>query len=306
MIRNTIQRVWLWAEQHQWAVAAKVSFRLLIWNNRKPILISRKDIESLRAQAKNSRENRLQEIGKLHTQAPGADRKNMVSIGIFACNRFDLLKRTCDSFAEYLAQYGHDFEHEVMLFHDGENQEIHEWAQNNPLFDKIFFNSENHGLSKNINRFWFEESKGKYILNIEDDWACEFKNNFVRCAVGVLEADQDVGCVRMGRRRPDDYRAWNEAFKIAGRIISEITLSTPAGLMYHIIRPGYDNSCTLYRFSSLALTGRLRNDAEHLRSQEGEYMRQYDRLWVAARGNRFEDSPFLHIGEGNSVPTWKG
>ena len=294
-MRATLKRFWFQAEQRHLGVIAKMLFRLIIHGGTGPILLSSDEIDVIRREKREQRKRSPQKV----------EREDMVSIGIFACNRYDFLKTTCESLAKFLAQYGSEFRHEIILFHDGPNAEIETWARENPLFDRVLFNAVNHGLSKNINAFWFEESKGKYILNIEDDWRCEFKDNFVRTAREILESDEDVGCVRIGRRQPDDYRVWNKASKIDGRPISEAERKTSSGKGYRLLETfGYDNSCALYRFSSLTLTGRMKDEGIPRRAQESEYMKRYNAYWFGARGARFEDSPFLHIGAGKSAPEW--
>jgi len=42
--------------------------------------------------------------------------------------------------SQIFGSIGNDFQHEVILFHDGENEEIRLWAENNPLFNRILFN----------------------------------------------------------------------------------------------------------------------------------------------------------------------
>ena len=178
------------------------------------------------------------------------------------------------------------------------------------MFDRVFFNPENRGLSWNLNRFWFEESKGRYILDIEDDWICEFKDNFIGNGLDILKENESVGGVRFERKYPGDYRRWNEAFKIHQRVMSERVFETKTGHHYRLLekqRNGegvFGNACTLYRFAALALTGRIRDDKERRRDQEPEYMAKFNTLWEGARGTEQKDSPFLHIGYGRSVPTW--
>jgi hypothetical protein len=300
-----LYRIWRLSDKYAPALVGRAAFRALVAFSSGPVPLDAAAVTDIAARKENARESRLRTLGYSSLTDTEQGRANMLSIGIFACNRFDLLKRTCDSFEGYLREYGSHFAHEVLLFHDGKNPEIEAWARAHPLFDRIYFNPRNHGLSKNINRFWFEESRGTLLLNLEDDWVCEYNTDFITEAADILANDTRIGCVRMGRREPDDYRTWDGASKIKGRVISASEYTTPRGHAYRLLdKSSYDNSCTLYRFSSLALTGHMRDDTERRRAQEGEYMREYDRYWMGARGARFEDSPFLHIGGGRSVGDW--
>ncbi len=274
---------------------------LLFSRRQKPTLISRTALTAIQLEKKGKR-------GELSTTSK---RKKMVSIGVFGCGRFDLLERTCASLNEYLVRFGSSFAYEVLFFHDGLNPEIEVWAKKNTLFDKIFFNEVNRGISYNINRFWFEESQGTYLLNVEDDWVCEFTDNFILHALDILDEDGHVGIVRLERKYPGDYRAWNEAYKIHERILSADVFETRS--LHHRYRvlesqgngEGiYANSCGLIRYSAVERVGRLCDDSINRRSQEPAYMRKFNQYFEGARGVAQKDSPFLHIGYGRSVEKW--
>ncbi len=294
---TAFRRLWARADAGGWALLSRILFRFVPRPSAGPLVLDEATVDLLKRGKARARAKR---------RVPNAEREEMVSIGVFAYNRFDLLTRTADALSAYLREYGGTFRHEVILFHDGPNEEIRAWAEANPLFDRVVMNDRNRGLSYNINAFWYAESKGKFILNLEDDWVCEYKDNFVLNALDILQSDEAVGCVSLERRAPDDYRAWNRAVKIEHRVMSARVYETPERHHRYRLLPksSYGNSCTLYRFDSLALTGRLPDGPTRRRRQEGEYIRRYSRLWMGARGIYQKDDPFLHIGGGRSCPTW--
>jgi hypothetical protein len=305
-IRTLVQRLWVFFESRNVRILAAALFRMLIRHRSGPVLLTENEVTWLRDSKTRNQARRLKQLGKKSVTELDAGRADLVSIGVFACNRFDLLQRTCASLGKYLEEYGGNFAHEVIFFHDGANDEIEAWARAQKFFDRVLVNPVNHGLSKNLNRFWFEESKGTYILDVEDDWLCEYQDDFIGNALDVLRGDEGIGCVNLSRRYPDDYRVWNSAFKIGARAYSaQVFATTKKEYAYRLLpQRSYGNSCSLCRFSSLALTGRIEDSPTRRRSQEGEYMQRYTRFWMGARGTEFKDSPFLHIGEGRSSPTW--
>jgi peptidoglycan/xylan/chitin deacetylase (PgdA/CDA1 family) len=304
--RPLLRRAWTLAVRLRLGLLARVLAHPLMSNRVAPLFLNAGEIGALVGDRARRRARRLRALGAASLPEIERERAELVSIGIFACNRFDLLQETCSALARYLAEYGGNFAHEVLLFHDGPNEEIEAWARANPLFDRVFFNTENRGLSYNINRFWFEESRGKWILNLEDDWLCEYQDDFIANALDILASDERVGCVKFERRYPEDWKRWRTTFKAGTRMLSERVFTTPARQhRYRLIcRGAYANSCALYRFSSLALTGRLRDDRVNRRAQESEYEKKYGRLWFGARGALAKDHPFLHTGDGRSVPAW--
>jgi hypothetical protein len=271
-------------------------------------ILSDVELKHLQEEKSTRRKTRLSELGFANLSEVEKEREEMVSIGIFSCNRFDLLKRTCDSLASFLDVYGHEFPYEVMFFHDGPNQEIEVWVRSNPLFDKVFFNIESKGLAWNFNRFWFKESRGKYILDLEEDWVCEPRDNFIRNAISVLESDDNIGIVRLERKYPGDYRKWNEAYKIHARIFSKQVFTTCDGKhAYRVLEEQksgegiWSNSSGLIRFASLVVSGGQNDVRRRPRIQEHEYEKIYNRYWQAARGVNQTDNPFMHIGYGRTT-----
>jgi peptidoglycan/xylan/chitin deacetylase (PgdA/CDA1 family) len=292
-----------YADTHRHHVLARVFLQIAPYPDQ-VTLLGDEALETLQAEKRAHRDARL-----IEGRAP-ANREELVSIGIFGCGRFDLLQQTSASLDSYLKKYGDNFKHEVLFFHDGPNAEIEAWARANPLFDGVFFNKENCGLSYNINRFWFEESRGAYLLNLEDDWICEYADDFITNALGILKSNENVGIVRLERKYPGDYRRWDEAYKIHRRVLSARVFETPTGHAYRICEAQddaegiYANSCGLFRFSALLVAGKRRDDATRRRAQEPEYMRVFNRFYEGARGISRKDSPFLHIGQHRSVSNW--
>src|SRR3989344_3995712 len=87
-------------------------------------LLGDEELGHMQKEKRARREARLSEFGFTNLSDAEKEREEIVSIGIFSYNRFDLLKRTCDSLALFLDKYRHEFRHEVLFFHDGPNEEI--------------------------------------------------------------------------------------------------------------------------------------------------------------------------------------
>ena len=297
-----------WGDSHRHLFIARLILTCLPSIEGTLTLLDDAELERIQDEKRKRREARLSELGFTNLSDAEKGREEMVSIGIFSYNRFDLLKRTCDSLALFLDAYGHEFRHEVMFFHDGPNEEIEAWVRSNSLFDKIFFNAESKGLAWNFNRFWFEESKGKYILDLEEDWVCEAHNNFIKNAISVLNGDDNIGIVRLERKYPGDYRKWNEAYKIHARIFSKQVFTTRDGKhAYRILEEQksgegiWSNSSGLLRFASLALAGGQNDERQRPRIQEHKYEKIYNQYWQGARGILQKDNPFMHIGYGRTT-----
>jgi len=271
-------------------------------------LLGDAELGHMQKEKRARREVRLSELGFTNLSGAEEGREEMVSIGIFSYNRFDLLKRTCDSLALFLDKYGHEFRHEVLFFHDGPNEEIEAWVRSSPLFDKVFFNTESKGLAWNLNRFWFEESRGKYILDLEEDWVCEPHDNFIKNAIAILNGDDNIGIVRLERKYPGDYRKWDEAYKIHARIFSKQVFTTGDGKhAYRVLEEQksgegiWSNSSGLLRFASLAVSGGQNDERQRPRIQEHKYEKIYNQYWQGARGILQKDNPFMHIGYGRTT-----
>ncbi|MBU2103718.1 glycosyltransferase [Patescibacteria group bacterium] len=302
MANSLRERVLTWADSRRDRLIVQTVLGGFLSAHRKPALIQEAELQQLLKQKRIARSER---------QIPeSTQREEMVSICIYAYERLELLEKTYASLHRYLQEYGQTFSYELLFIHDGPNAQISAWAKDKP-FTKVIFNEENRGLTHNMNELIFVHSRGKYILNIEDDWICEFKDNFIRGAIDILESNDSVGCVRLERKYPGDYKKWNEAFKIHQRRISKEVFETPGAHPYRLLDANpengegiYANSCTLFSFEALQCAGFLPDEGVQRRDQERIYMKTFNSLWMAARGEAQADSPFLHIGYGKSCPTW--
>ena len=122
-----------------------------------------------------------------------------VSLVITSCGRFDLLKKTLDSFFEkntypikkiIITEDSTEGEKLKKLLSKYENREFH-----------IIINKERLGQLKSIDRA-YKEVDTEYVFHCEDDW--EFlKEGFIEKSMEILEEDPKI--LLIGLRDKDDY-----------------------------------------------------------------------------------------------------
>ena len=113
--------------------------------------------------------------------------KSNVTLVITSCNRFDLLKKTLESFSKnntYPIK-------EIIIIEDSGNPKIrniipNQWLDNT----KLIINEKNLGQIKSID-LAYQEVKTDYIFHCEDDWLF-YRSGFIEDSMTILESDQSI------------------------------------------------------------------------------------------------------------------
>ena len=113
--------------------------------------------------------------------------KSNVTLVITSCNRFDLLKKTLESFSKnntYPIK-------EIIIIEDSGNPKIrniipNQWLDNT----KLIINEKNLGQIKSID-LAYQEVKTDYIFHCEDDWLF-YRNGFIEDSMKILESDKSI------------------------------------------------------------------------------------------------------------------
>ena len=122
----------------------------------------------------------------------------LVSILFITYKRFDLLKTTVESFRNT------DYPRlELVIADDGSGPEIQNQIRTLPV-DVFALAPKNRGLGANNNN-GIRHCKGKYILMLQDDWACQGPADYLKNAVRVFEANPQLGFINFaGAPHPPD------------------------------------------------------------------------------------------------------
>ncbi|OQY75940.1 MAG: hypothetical protein B6D44_00565, partial [Ignavibacteriales bacterium UTCHB2] len=116
----------------------------------------------------------------------------IISVLFITYRRFDLLKRTYDSF---LANTDYPREKlELILCDDGSPQDIQN-DMRKLKFDKYLFATKNEGMAANVNK-GLKEASGLFILQLQDDWICKGPPDYLKLGVNALEEDRELGLIR--------------------------------------------------------------------------------------------------------------
>lgn len=125
-----------------------------------------------------------------------------VTVTITSCGRYDLLKRTLDSFLKtntYPVS-------EILVSEDSEDQSM----KNKILaeyHDKItlIFNEKNLGLLGSLDNL-FSKVKTKYIFHIEDDWEFDDNNHkYIQESKDILENNSNINQVWIRSDAPKEW-----------------------------------------------------------------------------------------------------
>lgn len=113
----------------------------------------------------------------------------LVSVLFVTYKRFDMLKSTVESFLQHT-----DYPNlELVIADDGSGPEIQEKIRTLPAH-AFSLPPKNRGLGAN-NNAGLNLCTGKYILMIQDDWACHGPSDYLRQTVSVMEANPEVGII---------------------------------------------------------------------------------------------------------------
>jgi glycosyltransferase involved in cell wall biosynthesis len=123
----------------------------------------------------------------------------LVSALFITYKRFDMLKKAVERFRRNT-----DYPRlELVIADDGSGPGIQDQIRTLPA-DIFALLPKNRGLGANNNN-GITHCSGKYILMIQDDWACHGPADYLRNAVSVLEANPRVGFINFaGAPHPPD------------------------------------------------------------------------------------------------------
>jgi glycosyltransferase involved in cell wall biosynthesis len=113
----------------------------------------------------------------------------LVSVLFITYKRFDMLKQTVESFLHNTSYPNL----ELVIADDGSGPEIQQKIRTLPV--QVFaLPPKNQGLGANNNQ-GLRLCTGKYILMVQDDWACQGPSDYLANAVSVMEANPQVGLI---------------------------------------------------------------------------------------------------------------
>jgi len=143
----------------------------------------------------------------------------MVTVVITSFNRFDLLKRTIDSFNKF-----NTFPiKEVIIIEDSANKNMHENLKAHFPNYSLILNESNYGAYESID-IAFSYVTTPYMVHIEDDW--EFTDGgFIEQALEVIKQDDTIMQVSFEHNPvmstlPDVYNANGVEYQIVGTDIN--------------------------------------------------------------------------------------
>jgi len=124
----------------------------------------------------------------------------LVSVLFLTYKRVDLLRQAVESFYRHTSYPNL----EIVIADDGSRQEIQ--AEILKLRADVYaLAPQNRGLGANFNQ-GLKRCRGKYILVIQDDWMCAGPPEYLEEAVGVFEANADLGIINFaGANHPPDF-----------------------------------------------------------------------------------------------------
>lgn len=196
-------------------------------------------------------------MGNQNTEYP------LVSVLFITYKRFEYLERTFEAFRRHT-----DYPNlELVIADDGSGPEIQEKLRGLKA-DRYAMGDKNLGLGAN-NNAGLRLCTGKYVLMIQEDCVCYGPPQYLRDAVGVLEANPDVGMINLsGGWHPPDYSR-----QLAGS--DEPCYLTPAprvdGVKEHFL---YSDQPHLRTMESVRLLGPYNEDRDMERCE-----RNYEERW---------------------------
>jgi len=128
-------------------------------------------------------------------QEPNVD----ISVLFITYNRSDLLEIAFQSIRERM-DFG-SLRVEYVVSDDASNTSHHSKILSMP-FDKFVIAEKNRGLGNNQNK-GIAATSGRYILQIQDDFEFIGDKVLIFTALGILEADHDVGIIQLNNETPD-------------------------------------------------------------------------------------------------------
>ena len=218
-----------------------------------------------------------------------AKKTDNVSVVFTSCGRFDLLKRTVDSFIKYNTYPVNQY---IVIENSGD-------LSCKPILESIFkdlnatilINESNIGQVSSIDKA-YSHVKSEYIFHCEDDWEF-FDKDFIQKSLDVLKSDHSITNVSV-RVRFDGERG-------SMHPISDVK-NTARGIIYHEYLPnylgawhGFSWNPGLRRLSDYHLIENYKKYGEE--SRVGQFY--YDLGKKSACLSKFY---CYHIGQNNSTP----
>jgi glycosyltransferase involved in cell wall biosynthesis len=118
------------------------------------------------------------------------DKPPLVSVLFVTYRRVNLLRRAVYSLIENT-----DYANlELVVADDGSPPRAQKEIESLP-FTRMIMSPRNRGLGANANA-GLRNCKGKYILQLQDDWECRGPARYLRDAIGLMENRPEVGMVR--------------------------------------------------------------------------------------------------------------
>lgn len=123
-----------------------------------------------------------------------------VTIALVCCDRPDVLEETLETTRTSLV--GSPLSVEWIAFDNGSGPAVQRVLADGAL-DLVLRAASNRGLAPALDAL-HREARGRYVLVLEDDWACRHPTHvWLDLAVAILDTQPDVGVVRL-RRMNDD------------------------------------------------------------------------------------------------------
>ncbi len=150
-----------------------------------------------------------------------------VTLVITSCGRFDLLKKTIDSFLEYNTYPIR----KIIITEDSGSDEVYTCLPDgyNDFFD-VMVNNPKLGQMKSID-LAYSKVKTQYIFHCEDDWEF-YRSGFIEDSIGVLESNDNILQVWLRSYYHDvkvncDFHTLGDAGEVNGVLFNRLLSSKP-------------------------------------------------------------------------------
>ncbi|PMP11311.1 hypothetical protein BCS93_08855 [Vibrio breoganii] len=126
----------------------------------------------------------------------------MISVCIVTYNRLDCLVKTIDSIRNTLDSINLDYE--IIVSDDCSPIHVQEKIKNIHGIDHLFISETNKGLGNNTNK-GLKHCRGKYIIQLQDDWIYIGKPEYILNAMKILENNQSISIVNFIKDQNCNY-----------------------------------------------------------------------------------------------------
>lgn len=146
---------------------------------------------------------------------------NKITVCLTSCGRFDLLKKTIDSFLS-LNQFPDMIEKFIITEDSGKEDMRQKISDTYGDKIEIIFNEVNKGLFKSLDHM-YNQVNTNYIFHCEDDWAFQGNSYFLNQSFEILE------------NRPDVHQVWIRPINTLPGWVENGSFKTPDGLEYRMM-----------------------------------------------------------------------